>query len=175
MILVQRYQGMEKYYISEIIGLQPILLYMALVFFCIGLIDFLWQINHAIAIFISIILGIVVIVYGATTIIPCFTTRSPFKTSLSNMLADIWRGLWQGTNPKGLTDHEEKLDVHELGDELDDNSLKWLMEHTQSEHVYQEALRAEREYRRCKSGTPVSSSFKTTPVIFETHAQSASV
>lgn len=166
---------MEKYYIPEVIGLHPILLYMALVFFCIGLIDFLWQINHAIAVFISIILGVVVIVYVATTIIPCFTTRSPFKTSLSIMLGDIWRGLWQGTNPKGLTEHEERLDVHELGDELDENSLDWLMKHTQSEHVYQEALRAEREYRRCKFGTPVSPSVKNTPVNFETHVQSASV
>lgn len=154
---------MQKYCIPEIIGLQPILLYMSLVFFCIGLVDFLWHLDQAIAIFISIICAVVVIVYGATTIIPCFTTRSPFKTALSDMLGDLWRGLRQGTSPKGLMEQEEKLDVHELGDELDANSLDWLMEHTQSEYVYQEALRAEREYRRCKSGAPVSASLGTTP------------
>jgi len=79
------------------------------------------------------------------------------------MLGDLWRGLWQGTNPKGLMKQEERLDVYELGDELDANSLDWLMEHTQSEEVYQEALRAEREYRRCRSGTPLPTPLKATP------------
>ena len=163
LIRPQRYQGMKKYYIHELIGLQPILLYTSLIFFCTGLVDFLWHLDEAIAIFISIVCAMVVIVYIVTTIIPCFTTRSPFKTALSDMLGDLWRGLRQGTSPKGLMEHEEKLDVHELGDELDANSLNWLMEHTQSEDVYQEALRAEREYRRCRSEAPLSTSLKPTP------------
>ncbi|KAF7982921.1 hypothetical protein HWV62_25202 [Athelia sp. TMB] len=84
-------------------------------------------------------------------------------TALSDMLGDLLRGLLQGTSLKGLMEHEEKLDVHELGDELDANSLNWLMEHTQSEDVYQEALRAEPEYRRCRSAAPLSTPLKTIP------------
>lgn len=166
---------MKKYHVPEIISLQPILLNTALIFFCIGLVDFLWHLNRSIAIFITVICAVVVVVYGGTTIVPCFTTRSPFKTAESGMLGDLWRGLWQGTNPKGLTEQEEKLDVDELGDELDENSLNWLMKHTQSEHVYQEALRAEREYRRRKLGMSVPASLGTTPGTLKNGSPSLSI
>lgn len=131
-------------------------------FFAVGLVDFLWQLSRGIAIYISVICALVVVFYTVTTMIPCFTTRSPFKTALSDMLGDLWRGVGQGTRPKGLMEHEERLDVDELGAELDANSFKWLMEHTQSQEVYQEALRAEREHRRTKSFSPVSTPTGTT-------------
>jgi hypothetical protein len=153
-----RYQGMQKYYIPEIIGLLPVLLYAALAFFAVGLIDFLWHLNRGIAIYVSVLCALVLIFHVGTTIIPCFTTRSPFKTPLSNLLGNLWRGARQQCHPKGLMEHEERLDVDGLGDELDANSFKWLMRHTQSEEVYQEALRAEREFLRqqSKASTPHS-------------------
>lgn len=52
-------------------------------------------------------------------------------------------------------DIEERKDVDWLGAELDANVLKWLMKYTQSEDVYQESLRAERELlRQSKPSTP---------------------
>jgi len=48
----------------------------------------------------------------------------------------------------GLMEEEESKDVERLGKTLDADGLKWLMEHTQSEEVYEEAFRAEREYLR---------------------------
>lgn len=139
---------MQKYYVSEMIGLLPVLLYGSLAFFAVGLVDFLWQLNRGIAIYISVLCGLVLLFHIGTTIIPCFTTRSPFRTPLSNLLGNLWRGMQQQCHPKGLMEHEERLDVDGLGEELDRNSFKWLMEHTQSEEVYQEALRAERAFLR---------------------------
>jgi hypothetical protein len=139
---------MEKYYIPEIIGLPPVLLYISLGIFAIGLIDFLWHLNQGIAIFVSVLCGLVVIFHVVTTSIPCFTTRSPFKTPLSNFVGNLWRGMRYRCRPTGLMEDEERLDVDELGDELDANGLRWLMEHTQSEEVYLAALRAEKEFLR---------------------------
>ncbi|KIM89063.1 hypothetical protein PILCRDRAFT_210551 [Piloderma croceum F 1598] len=51
-----RYQGMEKYSVAQIIGLLPLLLYGALAFFAIGLVDFLWHLNQGIAIYISVLI-----------------------------------------------------------------------------------------------------------------------
>jgi succinate dehydrogenase flavin-adding protein (antitoxin of CptAB toxin-antitoxin module) len=47
-----------------------------------------------------------------------------------------------------LMEDEEWDDVEKLGEKLDANCLKWLMDHTQSEEVYDEAVRAEREFCR---------------------------
>jgi hypothetical protein len=147
---------MQKYSVAQIIGLLPLLLYGALAFFAIGLVDFLWHLNQGIAIYISVLCALALIFHVVTTITPCFTTRSPFKTPLSNLLGNLWRGMWQQCHPGGLMEDEERLDVDGLGDELDANSFKWLMEHTQSEEVYQAALRAEREFlrRQSKASTP---------------------
>jgi len=146
-----RYQGMQKYCVSEMIGLLPVLLYGALTLFAIGLVDFLWQLNQGIAIYVSLLCALVLIFHVGTTIIPCFTTRSPFRTPLSHLMGNLWRGMRQQCHPKGLMEHEERLDVDGLRTELDTNSFRWLMEHTQSEDVYQEALRAERAFLRQQS------------------------
>lgn len=146
---------MQRYHIPQMIGLLPVLLYGALSFFAIGLVDFLWHLNQGIAIFITILCLFVVVFHIVTTIIPCFTTRSPFKTPLSNLLGNLWRGMWQRCHPKGLMEHEERLDADGLGTELDANSFKWLMKHTQSEDVYQLALRAERAFLH-QSKTPTT-------------------
>jgi len=158
-----RYQGMQRYRVPQMIGLLPIILYAALTFFIVGLVDFLWHLNQGVAIFITVLCVPAAAFYVTTTIIPCFTTRSPFKTSLSILLGNLWRGMWQRCHPKGLMEDEERLDADGLGDELDADSFKWLMKHTKSEEVYQLALRAERESRRQQQlNTSISTATVTT-------------
>jgi hypothetical protein len=144
-----RYQGLHRYYIPEVIGLLPVLLYLSLLFFAVGLIDFLWHLNRGIAIYVSCLCGIVVFFHLYTTVTPFFTTQSPFKTPLSILLGNLYRGLWKGRFVfKGLLEEEEIGDVDRLGEELDGKSFRWLMKYTRSEEIYEDCIRAEREYRR---------------------------
>jgi hypothetical protein len=136
---------MQKYGIQEIIGLLPLLLYIAVVLFTIGLIIFLWHLNQEITIVLSLLCFFVLAFHVGTTITPWITTRSPFQTPQSNLTGNLWRGMRRQRHPSGLTEYEERLDVGGHGDELDTNTFKWLMER---EDVYWEALRAEREYLR---------------------------
>jgi len=129
------------------IGVPPVLLYASLGFFAIGLIDFLWHLNRGIAIYLGVLCGLVLIFHVVTTSIPCFTTRSPFKTPLSHLVGNLWRGMWEWKRPKGLMERDERKDIDEHGDELDEKSLKWLIQHTQSEDVYLAALKAARAFR----------------------------
>jgi hypothetical protein len=93
---------------------------------------------------------------------PCFTTRSPFKTPLSNLVGNLWRGVRKRRYPKGLVDRDEREDVESLGRHLDENSFEWLMEHTQSEEVYVEAVKAQREYaRRQSKGSQPTTTYNT--------------
>jgi len=144
-----RYQGLQKYYIPELIGLLPVLLYISLLFFVVGLIDYLWQLNQGIAIFVSVLCGHVAIFHIYTMITPFFTTQSPFKTPLSTLLGNLYRGLLRGRFVlKGLMENEEMRDVDRLGDKLDEKSFRWLMKNTRSEDIYEDCVRAERQYKR---------------------------
>jgi len=122
----------------------PVLLYTALVFFATGLIDFLWHLNEGIAIYISGLCGIVVVAHVGSTLVPCFTTASPFKTPLSNFLGNISMRV-RGGEP---LEKEEMNDVQHRKDYLDEIGYKWLMEHTRSEEVYLEAYNAHQEHLR---------------------------
>jgi len=144
-----RYQGLQKYYIPELIGLLPVLFYLSLLFFAVGLIDFLWHLNQGVAIYVSALCGIVVSFHLYTTITPFFTTQSPFKTSLSILLGNLYRGLWSKKLViKGLLEEEEMSDVDRLGEELDGESFRWVMKNTRSVEIYEDCVRAEREYKR---------------------------
>jgi hypothetical protein len=157
-LLPQRYEGLQTYCISGMIGVPPMILYLSLGSFAIGLIDFLWHLNPGIAIYILVLCGLALIFHVVTTSIPCFTTRSPFKTSLSHLVGNLWRGIRQRHRPMGLMEEDEWRDIEKLSGKLDANSLRWLMEHAQSEEVHDEAFRAEREFSRLQSQQVQSSS-----------------
>jgi hypothetical protein len=116
----------------------PVLLFAALIFFAAGLIDFLWHLNKAIAIYVSGLCGIVVVAQVTTTLTPCFTTASPFKTPLSNFLGNVSRRV-RGGMP---LEKKEMDDVLRLKDHLNELSYKWLMTQTLNEEVYLEAYNA---------------------------------
>jgi hypothetical protein len=137
----QRYQGLYIYGIPSIIDFLPILLYAALVFFATGLIDFLWHLNAAIAIYISVLCGVVAVAQVTSTLVPCFTTASPFKTPLSIFLGNMSRRVQGGISLK----EAEMDDVQKLKDWLDEIGYKWLMDNTRSDEVFMEAYNARKE------------------------------
>ena len=49
-IASQRFDGMQKYKMAQVIAATPILLHTALGCFCVGLVDFLWTLNRTVAI-----------------------------------------------------------------------------------------------------------------------------
>jgi Family of unknown function (DUF6535) len=158
-MLPQRYQGLQTYCISGMIGVPPMILYLSLGSFAIGLIDFLWHLNPGIAIYVLVLCGLALIFHVVTTSIPCFTTGSPFKTPLSHLVGNLWREMRRrrrrpidrSSRFMELMEEDEWQDIEKLGATLDANGLKWLMKHAQSEEVHDEAFRAEREFSRLQS------------------------
>ena len=97
----------------------------------------------------TVLCGIAVIFGLFTTLLPLFTTRSPYKTPMSNLLGNLWRSvLHRELKLKGFMEAEEMDDVDAQGETLDMQSFIWLMKNTRSEETYQSTVRAEREYRR---------------------------
>lgn len=139
-ISLQRWDNFERYHIPQVIGLLPVLLYLALACFAIGLVDFLWHLNRGIAIYVTTLCGIIVIFHVFTTVVPFFTTRSPFKTPLSTFLGNLWRGMWQGKlRVTGLMDSEEMADIETMRLDLDRASIQWLKSHARTAEIRQAA------------------------------------
>jgi len=142
-----RYQGLYNFGIPSISGTLPFMLYTAITFFAFGLVDFMWHLNEGIAVYLSILCGIVAVFHIGTTLVPCFTTASPFKTPLSNFLGNLSRRVRGG---KSL-EEEELEEVRRLEVYLDEIAFTWLMSKTRSDDVYGEASRAQKEHRRLQA------------------------
>jgi len=142
-----RFQGIRKWHIDGLIAFLPMLLYTSVLFFAIGLVDWLWHLNTGIAIYVTILCGLVVVFGIATTLIPMFTTRTPFRTPMSYLLGNLWRGIWRGEPCIRHLMEEEEMDVVDAeGEFLDEGAFRWLMKNTRDEQIYQDTIRAEKEY-----------------------------
>jgi len=65
-----RTEALEEWYLPQIFYLLPLLLQCALVLFLFGLIDFLWSLNHLVAIPVTIAIGLISSFLAATSILP---------------------------------------------------------------------------------------------------------
>ncbi|PFH47130.1 hypothetical protein AMATHDRAFT_43138 [Amanita thiersii Skay4041] len=65
-----RYEGIRVWKVSSILALLPLLLQLSLVLFFIGLLDFLWTLNHRVALPVTIVVSIVGLFVFLTTLLP---------------------------------------------------------------------------------------------------------
>jgi hypothetical protein len=86
-----RFLGMERWKLSEMVGILPSLIQISLVLFSIGLLLFLFQISTLSFGVTTVIFGVGVLYYSITTSISVFVTSSPFHSPLSRALATVYR------------------------------------------------------------------------------------
>ncbi|KAF9472741.1 hypothetical protein BDN70DRAFT_440589 [Pholiota conissans] len=65
-----RHEGLLTWKVPEILSVLPVLLHSSLVLFFAGLLDLLWSLNHTVAIFVTLISGVVFFFIVATTVLP---------------------------------------------------------------------------------------------------------
>jgi len=65
-----RYEGLIAWKVPDILMLLPVLLHLALLLFFLGLIDLLWSLNHTVALFVTIVSGLVLAFLLATSFLP---------------------------------------------------------------------------------------------------------
>ncbi|CAA7267208.1 unnamed protein product [Cyclocybe aegerita] len=66
-----RYEGLLGWHVPKILSALPLLLQAALVLFLSGLLDLLWTMNTQVASVVTAVVGITMVFFMATTIIPC--------------------------------------------------------------------------------------------------------
>jgi hypothetical protein len=86
-----RWKGIEKWKMGEIIASLPLLIFVSLFLFFIGIADWLWHLNQAIASIVIAGIGIGCLVYSVTNIISIVKLEAPFRTPVSKGLAPLFR------------------------------------------------------------------------------------
>ena len=84
-IFHMRTEALEKWYVPQIFAMLPLLLEAALVLFFFGIVDFLLDLSHAVAIPVAVSIGLTTLFLVSTTILP---TLQCFPVSLRQPLSD---------------------------------------------------------------------------------------
>ncbi|PVG04034.1 hypothetical protein CPB86DRAFT_868803 [Serendipita vermifera] len=87
-----RWMGIEKWKMGEIIASLPLLIFVALFLFFIGIADWLWHLNRVISGIVMAGIGIGCLVYMITNLIGIIKLDAPFRTPVSKGLAPLLRG-----------------------------------------------------------------------------------
>ncbi|PVG03066.1 hypothetical protein CPB86DRAFT_869979 [Serendipita vermifera] len=91
-----RFRGVEKWKMPELIASLPLLIFVALFLFFIGIADWLWHMNRAISAIVIGGIGIGFLLYTITNLISIVTVDAPFRTPISKELARVtrWAAKW---------------------------------------------------------------------------------
>ncbi|PVF97762.1 hypothetical protein CPB86DRAFT_413646 [Serendipita vermifera] len=86
-----RLMGIRKWKMSELIASLPLLIFVALFLFFIGIADWLWHMNRAISGIVIGGIGIGFLLYTITNLISMINVDAPFRTPLSKEIPGIIR------------------------------------------------------------------------------------
>ncbi|KAF8915822.1 hypothetical protein CPB85DRAFT_379348 [Mucidula mucida] len=123
-----RYRALERYQIPRIMGLGALFLYIAIITFSIGLVDFFCHMYPPIGIIVASTAGVFVLLHIITSVQPCFSPDSPFKSPFSYLLANSWRGAVTGNfSTPGQVELWELEDISKWKESLDDDIQRWVL------------------------------------------------
>jgi hypothetical protein len=86
-----RWSGIEKWKMAEIIAFLPLLIFISLFLFFIGIADWLWHMNRAISGIVVGGIGVGCLLYTITTLISAVAIDAPFRTPVSKGLSLLLR------------------------------------------------------------------------------------
>ncbi|PVF91024.1 hypothetical protein CPB86DRAFT_456233, partial [Serendipita vermifera] len=87
-----RWTGIERWKMGEIIASLPLLIFVSLFLFFIGIADWLWHMNRAISGIVIGGIGIGCLLYMITNLISIIQLDAPFRTPVSKGLVPLYRG-----------------------------------------------------------------------------------
>ncbi|KAJ6559911.1 hypothetical protein B0H19DRAFT_1289423 [Mycena capillaripes] len=102
-IFAYLYYGIQRFGMHTMVQFIPFLLHISLLLFFAGLIAFLQPINTGLTALAAVLLALISAAYGYLTVLPMFSSDSPYRTPLSNMvwafLRRVYASLPSGTTP----------------------------------------------------------------------------
>ncbi|QRV94390.1 transmembrane protein [Ceratobasidium sp. AG-Ba] len=145
-----RFDKIMKWHTEDIVLALPVVMHIALGLFLVGLLIFLWDLNHVVALPVVVVIGLSFAFYGLTTVMPLVVAFCPYNTPLSSRIlwAYLCRMIWSSTHSEGnmpLTrcEWEEKtIAENSTPDKLTGRALDWLIKYSEDESIVDVAIRA---------------------------------
>ncbi|KAG8746616.1 hypothetical protein FRC10_004218 [Ceratobasidium sp. 414] len=145
-----RFDRLDGWRTEDIVLVLPVIMHMALGLFLLGLLVFLWDLNHTVALPVVVVVAVILIGYGLTTFLPLFVAFCPYNTPLTSRI--IWGYLCQlfvdltdseDTMPATPCQREEKkISESSVPDGVTGRAINWLIKHSQEETRVDVAIRA---------------------------------
>jgi hypothetical protein len=110
-IFAYLYFGLQKFGMHSLIQFIPLLLHISLLLFFAGLVAFLHPINAPLTAVAAALLGSIITAYIYLTVLPMFSSDSPYRTPLSNMAWVLFRrfGAPLSCGRRSSPDEESKM------------------------------------------------------------------
>ncbi|KAG8793212.1 hypothetical protein FRC12_003502 [Ceratobasidium sp. 428] len=85
----EKWNGMERWKMAELLVYLPIAMHLALLLFAAGLCVYLWDINVGVAVPVVVITGLATVVYAFATVLPFFDRFCPYNTPIATAFASL--------------------------------------------------------------------------------------
>ncbi|KAJ6449985.1 hypothetical protein C8R45DRAFT_849372, partial [Mycena sanguinolenta] len=118
-IFAYLYYGVERFGMYALVQFIPLLMHISLLLFFVGLIAFLRPINAAVAVLAAAMLASISVAYLYLTVLPMFSSNSPYRTPLSNIAWEFFRQLHALflSQLKSLPDEQATISSSQLASE----------------------------------------------------------
>ncbi|KAJ7111299.1 hypothetical protein C8R44DRAFT_742424 [Mycena epipterygia] len=80
------YFGLRRFGMHKVVEFIPLLLHVSLLLFFAGLVAFLHPVHPALMTMTAVLLGLISAAYAYLTVLPIFSSDSPYRTALSNVI-----------------------------------------------------------------------------------------
>ncbi|CAE6478818.1 unnamed protein product [Rhizoctonia solani] len=111
----QRWDGLVKWRMRELIMMLPSLIHLSLLLFAIGLCVFLWEIHYGVAIPVVIVTAFAASAYFACTLVPFLYAYCPYGTVLSRLAKQF------------MSNNAQPGRSNVIQDQVTANALNWMI------------------------------------------------
>ncbi|KAG8723576.1 hypothetical protein FRC09_002722 [Ceratobasidium sp. 395] len=87
----EKWNGMERWKMTELLVYLPVAMHLALLLFAVGLCVYLWDINVGVAVPVVVITVLATVVYAFATVLPLFDRFCPYNTPIATAFASLHR------------------------------------------------------------------------------------
>ncbi|KAG8765900.1 hypothetical protein FRC12_007218 [Ceratobasidium sp. 428] len=153
-----RFDKMTKWHTEDLVLVLPVIMHVALALFLLGLLVFLWDLNHIVALPVMVVVAAILACYCLTTILPLFVAFCPYDTPLSsrrlwgytnqlfwtvvNLLSPFAIGSRSNKTVPPCQRKEKEIYEESIPDKVTGRALNWLVGHSKDESAVDVAIRA---------------------------------
>jgi hypothetical protein len=101
-------EGFLRWNVPEFIGLLPVLLQIALLLFVIGLVAYMWTLNHAIAGVLTVLVTVMITIAITTIMLPLFFEDCPYKSPVGLVIGSLKSSYFGGSQASDFSSWQRR-------------------------------------------------------------------